>query len=300
MVINSVFTFVLWLNLWLYQRQVLCVLFLLFLCILPLAWAFHDAVGCFLRSCSRILCCSSNWGGMIVQVDQLWLLHLFNLSFCIIYLPVHVLTYSTRRRMWVESFSWYFWGGASFHIREDCLPHIAHDGKWTSSFFEDLFNPVVFLLLTFGCKNEPSFCVIPVFFTILPKGGIVTFIIIFTKLLVCDLVWKELVVFRCTSYVVSHRHCVAGYDLCLLYCFFPIRWDLQLGFVKSHHLLKVQRAFSHLFTTSWRIQVEIDCELLLGHFSRPFGFTELKSFLWQVPCGSISFVNATLEEALRL
>ena len=108
----------------------------------------------------------------------------------------------------------------------------------------DFFDPPIAFLESFSGEDESPLCVIPVSFTILPQHGVVTLVVICTKLLVRNLLAEDLMLFECSTPVVSYRHSVACNDFGLLLGFFLL--DLLMS-VPSLTTLSASWAFRYIF-----------------------------------------------------
>ena len=65
-------------------------------------------------------------------------------------------------------------------------PHDALSQACLNPVLEHFFNPLITLLRIFSGKDESPLCIVPVSFSVLPEHGIVPFIVILPKLLMCD------------------------------------------------------------------------------------------------------------------
>ena len=79
--------------------------------------------------------------------------------------------------------------------------------------------PPFAIFLSLCGKNEPSFSVVPIFYTILPRSCFFTSFVVCTELLVCNCIIKELMVLELPFGVVSNCHSMPLDDLRLLSCF---------------------------------------------------------------------------------
>ena len=82
--------------------------------------------------------------------------------------------------------------------------------------FHDLIDPVLELEPCVRGKNEPSFCVVPIFLSVLPSLCILSVVIIRTKLLASDTLVFKLVLRFSAPIFVSDGHCMSRNDFSLL------------------------------------------------------------------------------------